>query len=94
MVMHSSITDDEQQRSVLEVNWSEFRAPKKSAFGILQHLTFLLTSMVDVASASARWMAPVYRASLFTITPGAVIFVLAASVSFVIVDDNLKQASG
>ena len=59
--------------------------------GVLRHALFVVTSMVDVAAASAGRLGAIYRAALLTVTPGAMLFVLAAAAGFVIVDDNIRR---
>jgi hypothetical protein len=84
------IVDIESRRAVVEVNWSDLVSPV-GVLGVIKYLLYVLTSMVDVASQPKMRAAVIYRALLFTVTPGAVFLVLAVSAAFVIENNATRR---
>jgi hypothetical protein len=86
------LTDEATGDSVIEVNWADLLQPKSTSTGLLRHICYLVTSMLDVNVRDIKgkfrprfgWL---YRLVLLTITPGAVLFTLATATAVSVESD-------
>jgi hypothetical protein len=76
-------TEEATKNSVIEVYWADLLQPKSTATGLLRHLSYIVTSMLDVAVREINgrfspigWL---YGLALLTLTPGAVLATLATA---------------
>ena len=84
------IVDANGKQSVLEVNWSDLN-PTTKTLGVLRYLVYIVTSMVDLTIGSGNRSAHLYRALLFTVGPGSVLFGLAVATAFVVEEASLRR---
>jgi hypothetical protein len=90
------MTDEDTGDSVIEVNWADLLEPKSTSTGLLRHISYIVTSMLDVAARDIKgkfsppfgWL---YHLSLLTITPGTLLFGLATATA-VSVENDLDRA--
>lgn len=73
------LQDEESGNSIVEVNWADLLKSHSTILGVLRHICFIVTSMLDVAS-SGSVLIRYYRLVLLTITPGAVLFTVATAI--------------
>jgi len=89
------IADIDHDRSVLEVNWTDLRKASASMWGVLRHILYMVTSMLDVAAAPLSGISGrvvrLYRILLFSATPGAVCLLIMGAIAFTIEDTGLRR---
>ena len=84
------LRDNDSARSIVEVNWSDLVKPRSS---VIRHVWYLLTSMVDMLAEGPKALgAKAYRWALFTMTPGAAIFLSVTGFSTLVADNWLRRS--
>jgi len=87
------LRDNDSARSIVEVNWSDLVKPRSSGVGVIRHVWYLLTSMVDMLAEGPKALgAKAYRWALFTMTPGAAIFLSVTGFSTLVADNWLRRS--
>ena len=89
------IANLDDDRSVLEVNWSDLRKAPATTWGVLRHVLYMLTSMIDVAQSRlggfAATLVATYRMFLFSGTVGAVAVMLISAAAFTIDNTGTRR---
>jgi hypothetical protein len=91
----SFVEVSDNERSVLEVNWTDIRTASASVLGVLRHVLYMMTTMVDVAAKPltgiSAYAVSLYRAILFAATPGAVTILIMGAVAFTVEATEFRE---
>jgi hypothetical protein len=79
------LVDEKSGIAIIEVNWTDLVQTRANPWGVLLHLWYVVTSMLDIAAHDVgerrSRLIRVYRTALLTITPGAVAFTLSTAIA-------------